>query len=67
MLEDSIVPIDMLINLADSPEGAKIFGDHAPEVASHAREIKAAGAVYCDCPACAACEAILSREEELLK
>ena len=29
--------------------------------------IKAAGAKYCDCPACAACEAILARKEELFK
>ena len=26
-----------------------------------------AGAKYCDCPACAACEAILARKEELFK
>lgn len=34
---------------------------------AEAREIKAAGAKYCDCPACAAVEAILQRKVELLK
>ena len=28
-------------------------------------EIKAAGAKYCDCPACAACEAILEKKDEM--
>ena len=28
-------------------------------------EIKVAGAKYCDCPACAACEAILEKKDEM--
>ena len=40
--------------------------DKALEVAAHAREIKAAGAKYCDCPACAAVEAILDKKDILL-
>ena len=48
--------------------GAQVFGaDHAPVVAAHAKEIKAAGAKYCDCPACAAVEAILNKKESILK
>ena len=43
-----------------------MFGDKAPGVAEHARQIKAEGAKYCDCPACAAVEAILAKKEELL-
>ena len=46
--------------------GAKVFGDAAKGVLAHAEEIKAAGAKYCDCPACAACEAILAKKEEIL-
>ena len=42
------------------------FGEKAPEVAAYGREIKAAGAKYCDCPACAAVEAILAKKEEML-
>ena len=47
--------------------GAKVFGEgKAKEVLAHAEAIKAAGAKYCDCPACAACEAILKHKEELI-
>ena len=67
-LEGDIMPIDMLIDFAESEGGAKVFGpEKAPQVAAHAREIKAAGAKYCDCPACAAVEAILEKKDELLK
>ena len=38
----------------------------AKEVAAHGKEIKAAGAVYCDCPACAAVEKILAKKDEML-
>ncbi len=65
-LEEDIMPIDTLIVFAESDAGAKVFGEeHAKEVAAHAKEIKAAGAVYCDCPACAAAEAILAKKDEL--
>lgn len=66
-LEADIVTVDALISLAESELGKQIFGDHAPEVAAHGKEIKAKGAVYCDCPACAAVEAILAKKEELLQ
>jgi len=66
-LEADIMPIDGLIGFADSEAGAQVFGaDKAKEVAAHAREIKAAGARYCDCPACAACEAILAKKDAIL-
>ena len=67
-LEADIMPIDGLIAFAESDMGAKIFGaEMAKNVAAHGKEIKSAGAKYCDCPACAACEAILARKEELFK
>ena len=63
-LEADIMPIDGLIGFAESEHGAQVFGaDKALEVAAHAREIKAAGAKYCDCPACAAVEAILDKKD----
>lgn len=66
-LEADIVTVDGLISFAESDGGAKVFGaDTARNIAAHAREIKAAGAVYCDCPACAAVEAILEKKELLL-
>jgi len=65
-LEEDIIPIDGLIAFADSEQGAKVFGaEKAKEAAAHAREIKAAGAVYCDCPACQAAAAILGKKEQL--
>lgn len=66
-LEEDIVTVDGLIAFAESEGGAQVFGAEAPNVAAHAKEIKAAGAKYCDCPACVAVEAILAKKEELLK
>lgn len=67
-LEADIMPIDGLIGFAESDMGAKVFGaDKAVSIAAHAKEIKSAGAKYCDCPACAAVEAILEKKELLLK
>ena len=63
-LEADIVTVDGLISFAQSEAGASVFGaDKAKNIAAHAREIKAAGAKYCDCPACAAVEAILEKKE----
>lgn len=68
-LEADIVTVDGLISFAESEMGAKVFGgeEKAREVAEHGRALKASGAKYCDCPACAAVEAILSKKEEILK
>ena len=65
-LREDITPIDGLIAFTGSEAGAKAFGaENAAKMNAHAKEIKAAGAKYCDCPACAAAEAILSKESEL--
>ena len=64
-LEVDIMPVDKLIAFAESEGGAKVFGEKAKAVAEHGREIKAAGGNYCDCPACAAVEAILSKKDEM--
>lgn len=66
-LEADLMPIDTLINFAESDAGAQVFGEEAANVAAHAKDIKSAGAKYCDCPACAAVEAILKNKDELLK
>lgn len=66
-VEADIMPVDNLLAFAESEMGAKVFGAEAAKgVAAHAREIKAAGARYCDCPACVACAAILEKKAELL-
>lgn len=66
-LKEDITPIDGLITFAGSPAGAGFFGKkEAQEMLSHAKEIKKAGALYCDCEACAASAAILSKKSALL-
>jgi len=65
-LEEDLMPIDQLIAFAESEAGAGVFGDKAGEVAAHGRTIREAGGKYCDCPACAAVEAILEKKGELL-
>ena len=67
-LEADIMPLDNLIAFAESEGGAKVFGaEKTKEVAAHAKELKASGAKYCDCPACAAVEAILAKKAEMLE
>ena len=67
-IEADIIPIDGLIKFAGSEDGQKVFGaEKAAGIEDHAKKIKSEGAKYCDCPACAACEAILARKEELFK
>ena len=66
-LEADIMPIDGLIAFAGSEAGISVFGaELAKNILAHAKEIKAVGAEYCDCPACAACKAILDKKAELL-
>lgn len=65
-LEQDIMPLDGLIAFASSQTGAQLFGrETAQKIEAHAREIKAAGAKYCDCPACAAALAILEKKDML--
>lgn len=65
-LESDVMPIGDLIDFAKSSAGIKEFGaDMAVKVAKHAEEIKNKGAVYCDCPACAAALAILGKKASL--
>lgn len=67
-LEEDIVLIDDLIDLAGSEKGIQYFGaELAKNIEEHGKEIKAAGAHYCDCPACKAVEAILERKDCISK
>ena len=62
--KEDMMPIDGLIGFAGSDDGKKLFGNVlASQILSHAKEIKAAGAEYCDCPACSACAEILKYAE----
>lgn len=65
--EEDIEPIDGLVAFAHSDAAAGIFGaEGAKAFAAHADALAASGAEYCDCPACTACAAILSRKADLL-
>ena len=65
-LEEDIMPIENLIAFSDSDAGIEYFGaEAAADIAAHAKEIQKNGAKYCDCPACAAIEAIFEKREEI--
>ena len=62
------MPIDQLIAFAGSEKGKEYFGaDTAAGIEAHAKEIKAAGGEYCDCPACLIVKDILDQKDEMLK
>lgn len=66
-LEADIETIDGLIAFAGSDAGVGVFGaELAKNILAHAKEIKAAGAKYCDCAACAAVKAILDKKAAML-
>ena len=66
-LEADIMPIDGLIAFAQTELALQIFGaEGVQRLKAHAQELKAGGAKYCDCPACAPCKAILDRKAEML-
>lgn len=60
-LKEDIITIDGLIGFLQSPKAQEIFGaEGAAAALERAKQRKADGAQWCDCPACAACEAILT-------
>lgn len=66
-LEEDLMPIDQLIEFASSRTGEDYFGkDTAKGIADHAKDIKAQGGLYCDCPACLVVAEILTKKDELL-
>lgn len=66
-LEEDVTSVDDLIELTESAEGVKIFGeDQAHSLNQAAREAKANGGVYCVCPACQAGGALLDHRDALL-
>ncbi len=63
--KEDISPIDGTIAFFGSDMAKQIFGEElAAEKLAHAKEIKAKGAVYCDCPGCLAAKAIIDAEAE---
>ena len=65
-LEADVLSIDDVLAFFESDAGEKTFGaEQAAAYAAHAREVKAKGGKWCDCPACAPGREILDRKEEL--
>lgn len=65
-LEADVLSIDDILAFFESDAGEKTFGvKQAAAYAAHAREVKAKGGKWCDCPACAPGREILDRKEEL--
>ncbi len=65
-LEADIIPVDDLVSFLGTEQAAELFGaEQAKLMRTHGEELKAAGAKYCDCPACTAAVAILQKKAEL--
>ena len=65
-MKEDIEPIDDLLAFASSDLAVKIFGqEKATGFLAHAKELKAAGALWCDCPACSAALGIIEAAKEL--
>ncbi len=62
--KEDICTIDNTIGFMESDMAKQIFGaELAEQKLAAAKEAKANGAVYCNCPGCAAAEAILKYAE----
>ena len=60
----SIATVDELIAFAGSPACEDLMGkETADGLLAHGKDIKAKGALFCDCPACSACYAIIQALE----
>lgn len=66
-LEESVMDIDTVINAFENEKVIEKFGvEKATQIANHAKEIKANGAKWCDCPACTAGLDVLKYKNDLL-
>jgi hypothetical protein len=64
-LAEDVTSIDDLYAFAYSPYAEKEFGKEGVKAfRAHVDEIKAKGVKYCDCPACAAAQAILAKRDQ---
>ena len=64
--EQNIALIDETIGFAGSELATQILGeDGAANLLQHAKEIKAQGAEFCDCPGCIACKNVIDLKAEI--
>ena len=66
-LEEDILPVDDCIAFLGSDHANQLFGDKAEGMLAHMKQIKAEGAVHCDCPACSLASEILEKKDFLNK
>ncbi len=67
LLEESLLSVDDIVAFTSSEEAKAVFGDDLPKFQSHAKELKATGAKFCDCDACKLAKAILDQKDYLNK
>jgi hypothetical protein len=66
-LKLDVCTIDDVIGLFTSAKGEEIFGkEQAASMAEHAKEVKANGGKYCDCPACAPGKELMDAEADIV-
>lgn len=64
--EQNIALIDETIDFAGSERATQILGkEGAANLLQHAKDIKAEGAEFCDCPACVAAKNIIDLKAEI--
>ena len=64
--EQNIALIDETIGFADSELATQILGtEGAKQFLQHAKDIKAQGAEFCDCPSCTAAKNIIDLKAEI--
>ena len=66
-LEEDILPVDDCIEFLGSAHAKELFGGKTDDMLAHMKEIKSAGAVHCDCPACSLASEILEKKDYLNK
>ena len=66
-LDGDILPVDDCIAFLGSDHANQLFGDKAEGMLAHMKQIKAEGAVHCDCPACSLASEILDKKDFLNK
>ena len=64
--EQNIALIDETIGFAGSELATQILGEEgAANLLQHAKDIKAQGAEFCDCPGCVACKHVIDLKAEI--
>ena len=64
--EQNIALIDETISFAGSELGTQILGAEGDaNLLQHAKDIKAKGAEFCDCPGCVACKHVIDLKAEI--